>query len=143
MSFFLVSVLATTNAAFALTPRDGAHRIHHAHHHGAPLLELNETEVAMYHSPTPLSYWSIDIDVIDPDAARHPSLMVLHVLFTSLAFFVALPMSKFCLPVSPYSHILTIPSDRYALCKAPVAWLRRTRFLHSSCPWLYRRLGVL
>jgi zinc transporter ZupT len=73
----------------SLLPRDG-HGHHHAH--GAPLLELNETEVTMYHAPTSPSYWSIDIDdPHDPETPRHPGLMAAHILFMSLAFFVALP----------------------------------------------------
>ncbi|KAH7924051.1 hypothetical protein BV22DRAFT_1035642 [Leucogyrophana mollusca] len=63
----------------------------HMHHHGAPLLELNETEISMWHGPTPPSYWSIDIEDRDPDVSRYPGLMALHVVFMSLAFFVALP----------------------------------------------------
>ena len=46
----------------------------------------------MYHSPTPPSYWSIDVD--DPynsDNPQRPGLMAAHVVFMSLAFFVALP----------------------------------------------------
>lgn len=73
-----------------LLSRDG-----HGHHpHGAPLLRLNETEVLMNHSPTPASYWTIDIDIRDPDVSRYPGLMILHGLLMSLAFFIALPMGK-------------------------------------------------
>lgn len=79
-----------------LIVRDG-----HGHHnaHGAPLLRLNETEVTMYHAPTPPSYWTIDIDGIDIDgnnldASRHPGLMMLHGVLMSLAFFVALPICE-------------------------------------------------
>jgi hypothetical protein len=73
-----------------LTKRDGHG---HNHDHAPPLLEINETDVTMYHAPTPPSYWSIDIDGIDPSVTRHPGLMMLHGVFMSLAFFVALPMS--------------------------------------------------
>ncbi|KAH9927164.1 uncharacterized protein BXZ73DRAFT_102753 [Epithele typhae] len=69
-----------------LLPRDGDH-----HHHGQPLTELNETEVTMYHDPTPPSYYWIDL-VETGDEKRHPGLMALHVLFMSLAFFGALPI---------------------------------------------------
>ncbi|KAF7964815.1 hypothetical protein HWV62_18384 [Athelia sp. TMB] len=31
------------------------------HHHGTPLLVLNETAVLMGHDPTPPSYWTIDV----------------------------------------------------------------------------------
>jgi len=71
-----------------LYERDGDE---HRHGHAAPLVELNETEIRLYHAPTPPSYWSIDIDDPDPGNARHPSLMVLHSLFMMLAFFGALP----------------------------------------------------
>jgi hypothetical protein len=75
-----------------LFERDGDEHGHgHGHGHAAPLVELNETEVLLYHAPTPPSYWSIDID--DPDSAngRHHNLMLLHSLFMMLAFFGALP----------------------------------------------------
>src|SRR5882762_4975805 len=75
---------------FALLSRDGEHSHHTSH--AAPLVELNETEVSMYHSPTPPSYWTIDIDDHDTDVSRYPELMILHGLLMSLAFFVALPM---------------------------------------------------
>jgi len=75
-----------------LFERDGDEHGHdHGHGHAAPLVELNETEVLLYHVPTPPSYWSIDIDDPDSGSARHPSLMLLHSLFMMLAFFVALP----------------------------------------------------
>ncbi|KAJ8595304.1 hypothetical protein M405DRAFT_909338 [Rhizopogon salebrosus TDB-379] len=61
-------------------------------HHGAPLTELNETEILQWHAPTPPSYWSIDIDDRDPSVLRYPGLMALHMVFMTLAFFVALPV---------------------------------------------------
>lgn len=69
--------------------RDG-----HSHHstHVPPLLELNETELTMYHTPTPPSYWTIDIEDHDPDTSRYPGLIILHGLLMGLAFFVALPI---------------------------------------------------
>ncbi|KAH9965713.1 hypothetical protein BC827DRAFT_1125327 [Russula dissimulans] len=74
--------------------RDGDEHSHgHGHGHGSavPVVELNETEVLLYHAPTPPSYWSIDID--DPDSGKtgHPSLMASHALFMVLAFLGALP----------------------------------------------------
>ncbi|KAI9513174.1 hypothetical protein F5148DRAFT_1273139 [Russula earlei] len=75
--------------SFPLCARDGDQ---HGHgHESAPLLELNETEVLLHHAPTPPSYWSIDIDDPDPGKTRHPSLMALHALFMTSAFFGALP----------------------------------------------------
>jgi hypothetical protein len=72
--------------------RDGDEHSHgHGHGHMAPIVELNETEVLLYHPPTPPSYWTIDIDEHDSGKARHPSLMALHALFMMIAFFGALP----------------------------------------------------
>lgn len=48
----------------------------------------------MYHSPTPPSYWTIDLEDRDPSAARYPGLMALHAVLMSFAFFVALPLGK-------------------------------------------------
>ena len=71
--------------------RDGHHN-----HHAAPLLELNETEVTMYHAPTPPSYYTIDWEG-EGYENRHGGLMITHGLFMSLAFFVALPMGSLTL----------------------------------------------
>ena len=65
----------------------------HAHNpHIPPLYQLNESDIAIHHAPTPNSYWSIDVDRVDPTAPTRPTLIVLHVFFLSLAFFVALPL---------------------------------------------------
>lgn len=65
----------------------------HSHgHHAQPLLELNETEVTLYHQPTPPSYWSIDFEDRTSGEPRYPGFMGLHILFMSLAFFGALPI---------------------------------------------------
>jgi hypothetical protein len=63
------------------------------HHHpqGAPLLELNETEITVYHSPTPDSYYTVDWEGAG-GGARYPALMMTHIILMCLAFFVALPM---------------------------------------------------
>lgn len=67
---------------------------------------INETEILQWHLPTPPSYWSTDIQDRDPNVARDPALIALHVLFMSLAFFVALP-ARTLLPISPsQTHIL-------------------------------------
>lgn len=65
--------------------------VHHSHH-AAPLTELNETKLTMYHAPTPPSYWSIDFEDHNSDDSRYPGLIMLHGLLMSLAFFVALPI---------------------------------------------------
>jgi hypothetical protein len=69
-----------------LSTRDG-----HGHH-GPILHQLNETDLLLKHSPTPPSYWSIDIDNIDPSASRYPALMFLHALLMISAFFIVLPI---------------------------------------------------
>ena len=85
-----------------LVPRDGGHgHGGHGSHHAAPLVELNETEVTMYHDPTPPSYFWLDIKEPPPDEKRYPGLMGLHALCMSLAFFGALPTGAFDLPIPP------------------------------------------
>jgi hypothetical protein len=77
--------------------RDGDEHDHgHGHGHMAPIVQLNETEVLLYHAPTPPSYWTVDIDEHDSGNTRHPGLMALHALFMMLAFFGALPAGLPC-----------------------------------------------
>jgi hypothetical protein len=79
----------------SLSRRDGDHAHGHGHGHNAqPVTVLNETEVLLYHSPTPESYWTIDMDGVHPDEKRYPALMGLHVVFMSAAFFGALPAGE-------------------------------------------------
>ena len=71
----------------------------HGHsHHGEAKLEWDEEEYLKLNPPTPPSYWSEDTRMrMSPDEelpARYPWLMVLHVLFMSGAFFVALPAGE-------------------------------------------------
>ena len=83
-----------------LQPRDGSHG-HGGHgHHAQPLTELNETEVTMYHDPTPDSYYWIDFVASPNDEPRYPGLMGMHALFMSLAFFGALPIGAHSLRLS-------------------------------------------
>ncbi|TFY76364.1 hypothetical protein EWM64_g7648 [Hericium alpestre] len=63
----------------------------HGGHHAAPLLEINETEVHLWHAVTPPSYYTVDIGNPDPAQKRYPGLMALHVLSMCAAFFGALP----------------------------------------------------
>jgi hypothetical protein len=71
----------------------------HSHSHAAPLLELNETEVLIAHSPDPPSYWSYDFGDDGPSPGRTWSgFMILHVASMSLAFFGALPIGTNCFP---------------------------------------------
>lgn len=95
--------LAARNPSFGLSKRedvapfsarDGEHGHGHGHGTGAPVVELNETDILLSHAPTPLSYWSIDIDGYRPGETRHPGLMVLHAIMMTLAFFGALPAGQ-------------------------------------------------
>jgi len=79
----------------------------HGHsHHGEPKSEWDEEEYLRGNPPTPPSYWSEDTKMrMSPEEelpVRYPWLMVLHILFMSGAFFVALPagecFSHFVLP---------------------------------------------
>ncbi|KAG0705523.1 hypothetical protein DFH29DRAFT_906953 [Suillus ampliporus] len=88
----------------------------HMHmHHGAPLTELNETAITQWHDPTPPSYWSIDIEDRDPSVSRYPGLMVLHVVFMTLAFFVALPVGISMRAVKHSWHGFVVVAF-YSLC---------------------------
>lgn len=81
----------------ALSRRDGdhAHAQPHHNHKGTVLTELNETDLAMWHQPTPPSYYTIDWEGEgDPNETRHPSLMMAHIAFMSLAFFGSLPIGQ-------------------------------------------------
>lgn len=68
----------------------------HSHsHHGEVKSKWDEEEYLKGSPPTPPSYWSEDTRMrmgSDEDLpARYPWLMVLHIVFMSGAFFVALP----------------------------------------------------
>jgi hypothetical protein len=111
-------------ASISLRQFDPVSRDGHSHHnsHAVPNVQLNETEVLMYHAPTPDSYWTIDIDGDDPDVSRHPGLMILHGLLMSLAFFVALPMGKFMAP--SWINLVSIDITRAGIAMRSVkhAW---------------------
>ncbi|KAG6817196.1 hypothetical protein H0H87_011554 [Tephrocybe sp. NHM501043] len=87
MTVFLIASVKASDVLLA--SRDGSH---HHNSHAAPLTVLNETEVTMYHAPTPPSYYTFDFEGMG-DGARHPGLMMAHIIFMSLAFFVALPIA--------------------------------------------------
>ncbi|KAG1755842.1 hypothetical protein EDB19DRAFT_435076 [Suillus lakei] len=84
-------------------------------HHGVPLTELNETAIIQWHAPTPPSYWSIDIEDRDSSVSRYPGLMALHVVFMTLAFFIALPVGIAMRAVKHSWHGLVIIAF-YSLC---------------------------
>lgn len=97
-AFALVPPPPTDDARHALHPaqeqvlirRDGDHMHMHHNMNAPPLTELNETELLLYHAPTPPSYYTIDFED-DSGAPRYPGFMALHIVFMSLAFFGALP----------------------------------------------------
>ena len=72
---------------------------HGPSHHGEPKSEWDEEEYLRWNPPTPPSYWSEDTRMqMSPEEelpARYPWLMVLHILFMSGAFFVALPAGEY------------------------------------------------
>jgi hypothetical protein len=133
MSSLLFSLVLTAGLVYSLPDS-------HGHHHSAPLLELNETEVLRYHAPTPPSYWSIDLEHVDPSISTHPNLILFHVLFSSLAFFLALPIGL-SLSLSILSFIASINtyplfSYRIAFPSSPSAHSGYFNLLFFICLWL-------
>lgn len=63
----------------------------HGHGHAAPLLVLNETDLLLYHEPSPPSYGTHDFEDLSVEH-KYPYLMALHVFFMGTAFFGALPI---------------------------------------------------
>ncbi|KAJ7257504.1 hypothetical protein B0H12DRAFT_469764 [Mycena haematopus] len=86
LAYVAVGVFAHESVELLQRERDES-----GHHHGvAPLLELNETAMAL--RKTPPSYYTIDWEDSEQAEARHPGLIITHGVFMSLAFFVFLPM---------------------------------------------------
>ncbi|KZO92141.1 hypothetical protein CALVIDRAFT_487969 [Calocera viscosa TUFC12733] len=68
----------------------------HASHDQPPLLELNETEILMWHDPDPPSYYEHDFGHLDPEHGGGPSyigFLVLHIVSLTFAYFVFLPLA--------------------------------------------------
>lgn len=135
-ALFLSFALSPLALARSLDPRDGMHM----HHHGQPLTEINETEILMWHLPTPPSYWSIDIENPDPTAPRYPGLVAVHVTFMILAFFVALPAGN-ALRQSSFPTISTnstglLNRHRSPFSQTPLACICSGHVLRPMCPWL-------
>jgi len=88
----------------ALSRRDGHH------HKGDPLLVLNETELAMYHAPTPDSYYTIDWEGAGEHGPRYPALIITHVILMCLAFFVVLPIgiAMRCVKHAAHGIVVTV-----------------------------------
>lgn len=95
--------MSVSSSSELYVKRDGSHH----HHSGAPLLVLNETEVTMYHAPTPPSYYTIDWDD-EGHESRHGGLMIMHGIFMSLAFFVSLPLGMFHPTTFVKYHVLMV-----------------------------------
>lgn len=74
--------------------RDGDDHMHGHNHHEEAKIILNETEILLYHAPTPPSYYTIDFEDMTSGESRYPGFMALHIIFMSLAFFGALPVGK-------------------------------------------------
>ncbi|KAJ6483096.1 hypothetical protein C8R45DRAFT_1215035 [Mycena sanguinolenta] len=87
--FAYVALFAEASHSVELLGRNGDE---HGHHGVGPLLQLNETDIALRHGATPPSYYTIDWEDSEHAAVRHPGLIVTHVVFMCLAFFVFLPM---------------------------------------------------
>ncbi|KAJ6582101.1 cytoplasmic protein [Mycena capillaripes] len=98
--FLFSSVVSAAEESSAAHPpssdlvQPSSKRDEHGHHHAgvAPLLQLNETEVALHHPATPPSYYTIDWEDPDQGSDRHPGLIITHAVFMFLAFFVFLPI---------------------------------------------------
>jgi hypothetical protein len=89
----IASSPSSSHPESVLQPRDGhGHGYHNPN--ASPLLMLNETEVTLYHAPTPPSYYTIDWED-EGYQNRHGGLMVVHGLFMSLAFFGSLPIGVY------------------------------------------------
>ncbi|BGP24890.1 integral membrane protein [Rhodotorula toruloides] len=60
------------------------------HSHAKPLLELNETQILLTHSPDPPAYWDFD----HSDEGK-PAVLYVHIALMTLAYFVLLPLALF------------------------------------------------
>ncbi|TFK76049.1 hypothetical protein BDN72DRAFT_891903 [Pluteus cervinus] len=95
-----------------ITPNDITSTVkrddHGHHHHGAPLTELNETEILLHHAPTPPSYYTVDWEGDSLSEPAHPGLIVTHAVLLGLAFFVALPAGIALRSVSHAAYRVTM-----------------------------------
>lgn len=74
-------------AAPAHSHNDAGDEHSHHHSHAPPLLELNETQILLSHSPDPPSYFDFD-----QSEEGKPALLYVHIALMSLAFFGCLPL---------------------------------------------------
>lgn len=87
-------LLLILSLAFAVA----AQHDHDHGHHGEVKSVWDEEGYLKLNPPTPPSYWTEDTRMrMSPDEvlpARYPWLMIIHILFMSGAFFVALPAGE-------------------------------------------------
>lgn len=89
------------------SPPSGGHEHGHLPPGTSPLLKLNESEVLLHHAPDPLSYWAHDagmrlgpdgVSIVpsssDDNSKNHGSLMAIHAVAMTLAFFAVLPIGE-------------------------------------------------
>ncbi|KAJ7179263.1 cytoplasmic protein [Mycena filopes] len=127
-SLVLVAATSAPSPAFDLFQLAGRSDEHEHHSAVAPLLELNETEVGLYHQPTPPSYYTIDWEDPEQASARHPGLIITHAIFMSLAFFVCLPMG------------IALRSVKHSLHGVAVFAFYASFFLACAASSVYRKL---
>lgn len=82
------SSMPTTIPVAESSHQHGGHDHHHSH--AKPLTEYNESNTIFWHGEDPLSH-------LDHDSTTegHRGVLVVHVLFATLAFFVLLPLALF------------------------------------------------
>ncbi|BGP16383.1 hypothetical protein JCM10213_004926 [Rhodosporidiobolus nylandii] len=86
------AMMGSDNSTAAAVTAEPSHNDQHAHshHQGPALLELNETQVLLHHSPDPPAYYEFD-----QTEDGKPALLWIHVSLMCLAFFFLLPLSLF------------------------------------------------
>jgi hypothetical protein len=138
MLAFALVLLSAVHPLLGSTPPqlDFFQRDGHSHHHSKPLLELNETDILLWHSPTPPSYGGVDFEAADSSLPSRSGLIIFHVAMMCLAYFVALPIGKTSSAFQHSSYACALCSYRDALCRALLACTRRSRVLHPNCPRL-------
>jgi len=93
VSLSLPAYVVALEPPFALAIRHDTHHLHNV----TPLLEIDEFQILSQFQPTPPSYYTVDWED-EGHQSRHGSLMVLHGIFMSLAFFVSWPLGAFNIP---------------------------------------------
>ncbi|KAF8486682.1 hypothetical protein JB92DRAFT_2759549 [Gautieria morchelliformis] len=110
-------------------PGADSHSHQSQHRHPQPLLELNETDVLLYHAPDPLSYWVHDFEWDHVESSSNwRGLMALHVVGMCLAFFILLPVG------------ISLRSVKHRLHCATVVTFNVVTFLSLAAGSLYKKL---